>query len=67
MKTISAFIIVMAMASIFGAVGLWLFGMDKTIVYIVAGYGSVLCGVYVFMQDQIDLMELETRNRNLYK
>jgi hypothetical protein len=67
MKTISAFIIVMAMASIFGAVGLWLFGIDKTIVYVVAGYGSVLCGVYVFMQDQIDLMELETRNRNLYK
>ena len=66
MKTISAFIIVMAMASIFGAVGLWLFGMDKTIVYVVAGYGSVLCGVYVFMQDQIDLMELQTKNRKQY-
>jgi hypothetical protein len=66
MKTISAFIIVMAMASIFGAVGLWLFGIDKTIVYVVAGYGSVLCGVYVFMQDQIDLMELQTKNRKQY-
>jgi hypothetical protein len=67
MKTISAFIIVMALASLFGGLGLWLFGMDKTLVYVMCGYGSVLCGVYVFMQDQIDLMELECKNRNLYK
>lgn len=67
MKTISAIIIVMALASIFGAVGLWLFGMDKTLVYVVSGYGSALVCIHVLMQDKIDLIELETRNRNLYK
>ena len=66
MKTISAIIIVMALASLFGAVGLWLFGINKTLVYVVGGYGSILCGIYVFMQDQIDLMELETKNRKQY-
>jgi hypothetical protein len=67
MKTISSFIIIMALASIFGAVGLWLFGMDKTIVYVVAGYGCMLVAIHVLMQDRIELMELETKNRNLYK
>jgi len=67
MKTISSFIIIMAMASIFGAVGLWLFGMDKTLVYVISGYGCMLVAIHVLMQDKIELIELETKNRNLYK
>lgn len=67
MKTISGIIIVMAMASIFGAIGLWLFGMDKTLVYVISGYGCMLVVIHVLMQDKIELIELETKNRNLYK
>lgn len=67
MKTISAIIIVMAMASLFGAIGLWLFVMDKTLVYVVGGYGCMLVAIHVLMQDKIELIELETKNRNLYK
>jgi len=67
MKTISAFIICMALASIFGAVGLWAYGMDKTIMYVMCGYGCMLIAIHVLMQDRIELMELECKNRNLYK
>jgi hypothetical protein len=67
MKTISAFIICMALASLFGGLGLWALGMDKTIMYVMCGYGCVLMAIHVFIQDKIELMELETRNRNLYK
>ena len=67
MKTISSFIIVMALASLFGGLGLWLFGMDKTLVYVMCGYGCVLMAIHVLMQDKIELIELECKNRNLYK
>jgi hypothetical protein len=67
MKTISGFIIIMALASLFGGLGLWLFGMDKTLVYVICGYGCMLIAIHVLIQDKIELMELETRNRNLYK
>jgi hypothetical protein len=67
MKTISAFIIVMALASLFGGLGLWALGMDKTLVYVMCGYGCMLIAIHVLMQDRIELIELETKNRNLYK
>ena len=67
MKTISAFIIVMALASLFGGLGLWALGIDKTLVYVLCGYGCVLMAIHVLMQDRIELMELECKNRNLYK
>jgi hypothetical protein len=67
MKTISGFIIIMALASLFGGLGLWLFGMDLTLVYVICGYGCMLIAIHVLIQDKIELMELETRNRNLYK
>ena len=67
MKTISAFIICMALASLFGGLGLWALGIDKTLVYVICGYGCVLIAIHVLMQDRIELMELECKNRNLYK
>jgi hypothetical protein len=67
MKTISGIIISMALASIIGCLLLWSFGVDKTIVYIVGGYGSALVCIHVLMQDRIESQELELRNRNLYK
>jgi hypothetical protein len=67
MKTISAFIICMALASLFGGLGLWALGMDKTLVYVICGYGCMLIAIHVLMQDKIELMELECKNRNLYK
>jgi len=67
MKTISAFIICMALASLFGGLGLWALGMDKLLVYVLCGYGCVLMAIHVLMQDKIESIELETRNRNLYK
>jgi len=67
MKTISAFIICMALASLFGGLGLWALGMDKTLVYVICGYGCMLIAIHVLMQDRIELMELECKNRNLYK
>jgi hypothetical protein len=67
MKTISAFIICMAMASLFGGLGLWALGMDLTLVYVICGYGCMLIAIHVLMQDKIELMELECKNRNLYK
>jgi hypothetical protein len=67
MRTISGIIIVMALASLYGGLGLWLFGMDKTLVYVVSGYGCMLIAIHVLMQDRIELMELECKNRNLYK
>ena len=67
MKTISGIIIIMALASLFGGLGLWLFGMDKLLVYVMCGYGCMLIAIHVLMQDKIELMELECKNRNLYK
>jgi hypothetical protein len=67
MKTISGIIICMALASLFGGLGLWLFGMDKTLVYVICGYGCMLIAIHVLIQDKIELIELEARNRNLYK
>ena len=57
----------MALASLFGGLGLWALGMDKTLVYVVSGYGCMLIAIHVLMQDKIELMELECKNRNLYK
>jgi len=57
----------MALASLFGGLGLWAIGMDKTLVYVMCGYGCVLMAIHVLMQDKIELIELECKNRNLYK
>ena len=57
----------MALASLFGGLGLWALGMDKTLVYVICGYGCMLIAIHVLMQDKIELMELECKNRNLYK
>lgn len=67
MKTISGIIIVMAMASIFGGLGLWAMGLPKLVAVIMFTYGTVFVGIHILMQDKIESIELETKNRNLYK
>lgn len=68
MKTISLVIIALAMASIFGGVGLWNFGMlPKLGAYIMAANGYILIMVHMAMQKRIESMELELKNRELYK
>jgi hypothetical protein len=68
MKTISLVIIALAMASIFGGVGLWNFGMlPKLGAYIMAANGYILILVHMAMQKRIESMELELKNRELYK
>lgn len=67
MKTISSFIIIMAMASIFGGLGLWAMGLPKLVAVIMFTYGTVFVGIHLLMQDKIESIEIEQRNRNLYK
>ena len=68
MKTISLVIIVLAMASIFGGVGLWNFGLlPKLGAYIMAANGYILIMVHIAMEKRIESMELELKNRQLYK
>jgi hypothetical protein len=67
MKTISGIVIVMAMASIFGCLLLWLMGMEKTVLYVMGFYGCFLMAIHILLQDKIESSELELKNRNLYK
>ena len=67
MKSISLFLLLMALSSIFGGLVLWAFGMPKIIAIIMSSYGCILMVIHVIMNDRIESVELEIRNRQLYK
>ncbi len=67
MKTISLVIIALAMATIFGGVGLCNLGMlPKLGAYVMAANGYVLILIHMAMQKRIECEEMESKNRSKY-